>query len=164
MAPFAPISVPSLGSINPCKRAEILLEVWGSSSFGGEDQRLSGEAADHTSPCARSAGVARRWAGTATMVLVGRDEDGGGTMEVIATQPTTEQGVELQIPVRQDDIDAMRVRATSLFRYWSPGQVLVDGFAPERIDGLWIDDHLLLTEHAERMPLSTSPSQFFSSP
>jgi hypothetical protein len=53
IAPFAPISVPLPKAINPCKEAEILLRVRGSSSFLGAKMRSSALLADTSTAATR---------------------------------------------------------------------------------------------------------------
>lgn len=63
-------------------------------------------------------------------VLVTRDADGAGMLQIIDTVPTDEpNGVEVRIPVK--DIRAMATRIENFFMFWQPGSVLVDGEQPD---------------------------------
>jgi hypothetical protein len=88
-------------------------------------------------------------AGRVTQVLISRDEDGSGSMTIVAehTADNDETGVEIVVPAKRGD--AFATKARDFFRYWNPGTVLVNGEAPERIDGLWLSDSLLLTRDAD---------------
>lgn len=70
--------------------------------------------------------------GTKTTVSVSRDEDGGGTMKVLSTDPTDQpNGVEITIPAqRSNRFDEL---ARDFFRFWKPGTVLVNGKQPDPI-------------------------------
>jgi hypothetical protein len=97
--------------------------------------------------------------GVTTVVSVSRNEDGGGTMTLVDQFETTdESGVEITIPVKltEDYSGNLRAnavfaqKASALFRFWDPGTVLVNGEEPQRIEGFWISDDLLLTKDAEQ--------------
>lgn len=81
-----------------------------------------------------------------TVVAVSRDEDGGGTMKIIAESPTDAgNGVEVTIPTKRGDDSAFGDRAAKLFAFWPEGSVLVDGEAPDAYpDGLPVTDELTL--------------------
>lgn len=77
-------------------------------------------------------------------VVVSREEDGTGSMTVLAPVPTDEEeGAEVVIPARQHN--SFEEKAEEFFRFWDEGTVLVNGEQPKRIEGLWIADDLLLT-------------------
>ena len=62
-------------------------------------------------------------------VSVSRDEDGAGTMKILSDEPTTElPGVEVQVPVKR--INDFAEKAQKFFRFWEPGQVLLNGGDP----------------------------------
>lgn len=82
--------------------------------------------------------------GMRVVVAVSRDEDGAGSMTIVESHPTDEPtGVEVTIPAKQGN--RFEEKAAGFFRFWTKGTVLVNGVEPERIDGLWIADDLLLT-------------------
>lgn len=83
--------------------------------------------------------------GIKATVSVRRAEEGGGTMDVVSTEPTTEHnGVTVQVPAKR--YSGFAAKAKDLFSYWQPGTVLLDGEAPEVIDGLAVTDRLLLVQ------------------
>lgn len=83
--------------------------------------------------------------GVRTEVSVSRDEDGTGSMTLVAQYETDdEDGVEVTIPARKGN--SFEEKAAEFFRFWEKGTVLVNGEAPKRVDGLWIADDLLLSE------------------
>ena len=86
--------------------------------------------------------------GVATQVSISRDEDGAGSMTVVAEYPTDEpSGVEITVPVKS--YNHLAHKAANFFRFWTEGTVLLNGEAPKRIDGVWIDDNLLLTQETD---------------
>jgi hypothetical protein len=87
--------------------------------------------------------------GRMIQVLIGRDEDGAGSMTIVAEHDTTDEpGVEVTIPAKRND--AFASKAHRFFSFWTPGTVLVNGEQPERIDGQWITDTILITEAVDR--------------
>lgn len=72
--------------------------------------------------------------GIRTQVLVGRSEQGGGTMDIVSERPTTERNsVTIEIPTsRRSDF---HTKAAGLYKFWEPGTVLVDGKQPETFTG-----------------------------
>lgn len=85
--------------------------------------------------------------GVTTTVLISRDEDGAGSMTVVDEQTDFQpDGVTIQVPIKAQDVPEMHLKAAKFFMFWQPGTVLVDGTQPERVDGLWLDNHTLLTE------------------
>jgi len=87
--------------------------------------------------------------GLMTQVSIGRDEDGGGSMTIVAQDEPTDEpnGVEVIVPAKRGS-DFSR-KAYEFFSVWEPGSVLVNGVAPKRIDGTWITDTLLTTTQAK---------------
>lgn len=83
-----------------------------------------------------------------SLVLITKDADGVGTLQVIGEQPAPGEsnGVKISIPVT--DIRAMRRASESLFYYWAPGTVLVDGVQPpnvwEQADLVQIDEDIIM--------------------
>lgn len=106
--------------------------------------------------------------GLKTVVLVSRDEDGNGSMNIIPEHETDdEQGVTVIIPIKSDDISEIEGIARRFYAFWPEGRVLL-GYpdapkeTPWRIgsdhdeDGdvleldersFWLDDSILLTGH-----------------
>jgi hypothetical protein len=88
--------------------------------------------------------------GRTVQVLVSRDEDGAGSMTVVSDSPAGDapSGVEIIVPAKRHN--AFESKAHSFFRFWDAETVLVNGTHPERIDGFWITDTLLLTQECDR--------------
>lgn len=83
--------------------------------------------------------------GTRVVVVVGRDEDGAGTMTVMDTRATDEpEGTEVMIPAKRHN--AIAHKAAEFFSYWPEGSVLLDGKQPKRFDGLKLTDSLYIVE------------------
>lgn len=73
--------------------------------------------------------------GIATIVEIGRDEEGAGSMNIVSADPTDDpDGVEVIIPTKE--AGAFEQTARNFFRFWEPGTVLVNGKEPEPIEGL----------------------------
>lgn len=69
--------------------------------------------------------------GVKYQIVVTRNEDGIGVMEVVDTSGTTEpNGVEIRVPSSAHDFEA---KAAHLFYFWKPGTVLVNGKRPVNI-------------------------------
>lgn len=86
-------------------------------------------------------------AGVKTSVVVSRNAENVGSMQVVFNGPTTEpQGVEISIPINRKDYNEFRTKAEKFFRVWKPEQILLNGQAPEPIKGEWLNDHIILTE------------------
>lgn len=91
--------------------------------------------------------VTGRKNGIETQVLVQRDGEGAGSMNVVAQFPTDEpNGVEVVIPVTKYDQPAFERRAEDIYRFFSPGSVIVNDEKPEFVDGLWLGDDMVLIE------------------
>lgn len=70
--------------------------------------------------------------GVKAQIVVTRNEDGIGVMEVVDTRATSEgNGVEIKIPVKGSHNFAEKV--AKFFYYWPAGTVLVDNKAPNSI-------------------------------
>lgn len=88
-----------------------------------------------------------------TKVLITRDPDGTGKLQVLDTTIVDEpNGVEIQIPVT--NVRTFANKANQFFQYWEPGCVLVNGNAPESIfdapDGfLNLDPDVIVTKNNE---------------
>lgn len=86
--------------------------------------------------------------GIATQVSVSRNEDGGGSMTIVNEYETDDpSGVEVIVPVKS--YNEFQNKAAKFFRFWNTGTVLLNGKEPERIDGLWVADDLLLAKGLE---------------
>jgi hypothetical protein len=83
--------------------------------------------------------------GIATQVSISRDEDGAGSMTIVAEYETDdENGVEITIPVKaRNDFEQ---KANHFFQFWTEGTVLVNGEQPTRITGIEITDDILCVE------------------
>lgn len=87
--------------------------------------------------------------GIMTQVSVSRDEDGTGSMTVVSEGETDEpSGVEIVIPAKRGH--SFESKAEKFFQFWTPGTVLVNGKQPERVNGTWIADDLLLTTEVDQ--------------
>jgi hypothetical protein len=83
--------------------------------------------------------------GTKVVVVVGRDEDGAGTMTVVDTRATDESdGTEVMIPAKRHN--AIEEKAAKFFSYWPEGSVLLNGKPPKRFEGLHLTDNLYIVE------------------
>ena len=81
--------------------------------------------------------------GRMVQVSIGRDEDGSGSMTIVADHPTDDlPGVEVVIPAKRHH--EFEGKAHDFFRFWTPGTVLVNGEQPERIDGHWVTDDIVI--------------------
>ena len=81
--------------------------------------------------------------GLMTQVSVSRDEDGSGSMTIVAQHPTDdEQGVEVIIPVKRHN--AFEAKAYEFFKFWDTDRVLINGEKPTKVDGVWLNDSLCL--------------------
>lgn len=70
--------------------------------------------------------------GETNVVSVGRREDGGGYMEIVATFPTdADNGTEIQVPVPQHESAIFKDKIERFFRYWEAGTVKIDGVVNE---------------------------------
>jgi hypothetical protein len=88
--------------------------------------------------------------GIQTQVLVQRDGEGAGSMTVVGKFPTSEpNGVEVSIPVDRNAQSQFERKARDIFRFFKPGTVLVNGEAPEFIDGLWLEEDMVLLDTGE---------------
>jgi hypothetical protein len=83
--------------------------------------------------------------GVRTTVSVSRDEEGVGTMTVLdQVDVYDDDGVEIQIAIKQDDRHSLLEKAEEFFRYWEPGTVLLNNKEPEYLEGMQIGEHLTL--------------------
>lgn len=81
--------------------------------------------------------------GIRTEVLIGRDEDGGGSMTVVASEPTDdENGVCIIIPAKK--VNNFAKLAERFFSVWKEGTVRVNGEIPAHITGSWVTPEFLV--------------------
>lgn len=110
--------------------------------------------------------------GVATVVQIGRDEDGAGTMTIVSSEPSDlPNGVEVTIPAKR--INDMYDKAVMFFSYWDLGTVLLNGqpvtsikskgarladdlYLVDRKDGY--DDHIIVMGGVPYPAPSISPS------
>ncbi len=87
--------------------------------------------------------------GICTQVVVSRDENGAGSMTILDQFSSDDpSGVEIVVPAKAHH--EFEAKALSFFRFWKPGTVLVNGKSPDRIDGIWISDDMLLTTEVDQ--------------
>jgi hypothetical protein len=90
-----------------------------------------------------------RKGGTQATVLITREHDGAGAVQVMDTCATDERdGVEVQIPVK--DVYSFNQTAREFFKYWEPGLALIDGepTVPFKAS-MKLDDDVLLTQEGQ---------------
>lgn len=87
-------------------------------------------------------------------VLVSRDEEGAGHMQLLGNpggDPTDDaNGTEIQVAIRREDIERCKTQAEDFFSYWPEGSVLLNGEQPQRFsehalritDDLWIVERM----------------------
>lgn len=81
--------------------------------------------------------------GREIQVAIGRDENGAGSMTIVSDHPTDEpNGVTVMVPAKRGSDFAEK--AAAFFRFWPEGSVLVNGSPPDRIDGLWLTDRIVV--------------------
>jgi len=81
--------------------------------------------------------------GVKTQVLVSRNADGIGVMEVLDTCASDEPtGVEIRIPSQAHN--RLDQKAANFFQYWESGTVLVNGVEPTQIKGKRIDNFVIV--------------------
>lgn len=86
--------------------------------------------------------------GTRVVVVVGRDEDGAGTMTVMDTRATDEpEGTEVMIPTKR--FNNIERKAAEFFRVWPEGSVLLNGKQPARFEGLRLTDDLYIIDGSQ---------------
>jgi hypothetical protein len=84
-------------------------------------------------------------------VAVSRGLDGVGEMQVIDSTPTTESnGVEIVIPVKNDDHWSVKAKVAEFFQWWPEGSVLVNGIAPKRTVGREVLKNVYMVDGMER--------------
>lgn len=81
--------------------------------------------------------------GVCTQVSISRDEDGGGSMTIVAEYQTDDpSGVEIIVPAK--GYNEFETKATEFFKYWKSGTVLVNGSEPPKLEGTWLAKDLLI--------------------
>jgi len=82
--------------------------------------------------------------GVKVTVLVAKNAQGIGVMEVVDTVSTDEHnGVEIRIPTKHGN--NLAEKANDFFRFWEKGTVLVNGKEPKHIEGIEIEPGILLS-------------------
>lgn len=87
--------------------------------------------------------------GERIQVAISRESDGGSMTVVDRRQTDDPNGTTIKIPAKRDasgGYTSMIDRAKEFFSYWPTGTVLVNGKAPERVDGFWLTDSILVRE------------------
>ena len=85
-------------------------------------------------------------------VLVSRDEDGAGHMQLLGNpegEPTNDaSGTEISVAIRREDITRCASEARDVLSYWPEGGVLINGEPPEHFaaEGLRVSDSLYIFE------------------
>lgn len=87
--------------------------------------------------------------GRTITVLVTREEDGAGAVQVITdlpAEPGTPSGVEVRIPVL--NVRTFTEKVYDFFSYWDPGTVLIEGDEPDNVwtaeDSMLIDPDVVI--------------------
>ena len=85
--------------------------------------------------------------GIKTSVVVSRNADNVGSMQVVFNGPSNEpQGVEISVPINRKDYREFNDKAEKFFQVWKPEQVKLNGQTPEPMRGEWLNDKIILTE------------------
>jgi hypothetical protein len=85
--------------------------------------------------------------GVKSHVAISRTENGSGVMEVIDETITDESnGVTVVIPVKYGN--SFEHKCREFFKFWEPGNVLVNGEEPDYVTGRKIGDNITLTRNA----------------
>jgi hypothetical protein len=85
--------------------------------------------------------------GNRTTVLIALDEEGIGSMQILAEDTCDDaNGTEVQVAIRREDIYRCSAVASDFFKYWDADAVLIDGQPPKRFEGLKLNDGLYLIE------------------
>lgn len=90
-------------------------------------------------------------------VLVSRDEEGVGSMQILGDAngvPTDDaSGTEISVSIRREDIGRAATEAADLYSFWPEGTILVNGEQPEhftkRLNCLKLTDSLFITTEAQ---------------
>jgi hypothetical protein len=82
--------------------------------------------------------------GVKVQATVSRNEDGTASIKVTDTRAIDEpNGVEVVIPTKASNNFGRK--AKQFFSFWPKGTVLIDGREPDRIDGQWVTDDMVMT-------------------
>jgi hypothetical protein len=80
-------------------------------------------------------------------VLVSRDEDGAGQMQILGDTETDEaNGTEIVVAIRRDDIHRCADLCREFFSYWESDTVTINGRPPVRFEGLAVGDSIFIIE------------------
>lgn len=86
--------------------------------------------------------------GVKATVLVSRNEKGAGVVEVVDTVSTDEpNGVEVVIPCK--NASSVIRHCNTFFRFWERGTVLVNDEEPGHVDGMWVNDNIVIVDSLE---------------
>lgn len=89
--------------------------------------------------------ITARRDGQQSIIVVGRNENGRGVLNLVSRGQTFEpNGVEISIPIRHSDSGVFINRARDFFKFWEAGTVLVNGAEPSKINGDKITDEFLV--------------------
>lgn len=83
--------------------------------------------------------------GWKTMAMMVRTPEGGGKVDIVSHMPTDEHSgtsITVPVPVSHD----LARKARNLFQYWPEGSILIDGKAPERVQGDWMGTKICLRD------------------
>lgn len=86
--------------------------------------------------------------GVRATVSISRDEDGVGNLTVVDTSTTdAPNGVELTVPAKIGN--SMETKALTLFKFWKPGTVLLNGRDPSGLgdDAMWVTNDIAMLKH-----------------
>lgn len=134
---------------------DTLREVY--SMYGASDKRATNAVAGQLGMGSKS-GLSYAAGFTVTAVkdhekvvaFVTKDTHGLGVIKILAPPAATDEpnGVKITIPVERYHISRFREAAETLFQFWEPGTVLIDGVAPDlpawRSTALMLDDDTFL--------------------
>lgn len=92
--------------------------------------------------------------GQRVVVMVSRDEDGAGHMQIVSDEATdAANGTEVMVAIQRPDMQRAADIAAKLFSFWQPGTVTVNGRQPERFDAneqvLKLTDNLYMDKSRE---------------
>lgn len=87
--------------------------------------------------------------GVKATVSATRTETGRTMLEIVDTCSTNEpNGVEIIVPAKQ--VNTFHEKAMRFFRFWNPGTVLVNGQAPQRLDGDPVGDRMMVVDDLDK--------------
>lgn len=87
--------------------------------------------------------------GVRIQVSVTREADGSGTMTVADTSSTDEpNGVEIMIPAKNATYNQFEAKCKRFFSFWKDGTVLLNGEKPEPVEGLRLNDDLIVIKNS----------------